>query len=100
MARPRIHPVGNKPQPFSLILEPAELAALRKIAGKERTSMGAIVRRAIHSVLFRANPALVDRIVEAELDGFLKRMGEKFPGAGMKGAKRGEFKKQIVKAIR
>ncbi|MEW5873994.1 MAG: hypothetical protein AB1752_02285 [Candidatus Zixiibacteriota bacterium] len=58
-----------------------------------------MVRGAIHAVRYRAKPELVDRMIEAELDGFLKRMGEKFMVAGLKGAKRSTFKKRIVKAI-
>lgn len=51
-------------------------------------------------MMYRANPELVDRMIDAELDGFLKRMGEKFPVAGLRGAKRSAFKKQIVGAMR
>lgn len=95
MPRPKLHPNKAPLQPFSLILEPSELDALRKIAGKEKTSVAAIIRRAIHKILYQANPELVDRMIEAEVDGFLKRVGKRVPLAQVQGAKGNALKYQI-----
>lgn len=86
MPRPKLYPKKAPVQPFSLILEPSELDALRKIADREKTSVAAIVRRAIHTVMYRANPEQLNRMVESEIDAFLNRVAEKFPPAWIGGA--------------
>ena len=93
------HP--RKPiQPFSLILQPAELDVLRKLAKKEGTSIGAIVRRAIHTVIAKRHPDFGKQIVEAEADAFLSGVAMRLPAGAITPAKRAAFRKQLVGALK
>ncbi len=91
MARPRSRVAGNKPFPFSLILQPEELRALRRIARKEGISAGAVVRRAIHTVIYRVHPDVVNRMIESEVDGFLDQLAQGFSFSLRTSAKRRAF---------
>lgn len=96
--RPRGTGRATPKQPFSLILEPDELSALKKIARSRRTSVAAIIRQALHTVVFRTNPELAKTAIENEVNSFLEHLGTKLPlGAG--GPKRARLKKQMVTGL-
>ena len=67
-------------QPFSLILNPDELAILRKMARKNGTSVAAVIRQALNTVIFQAHPELVKQGVERDVNEFLDRMSGRLPG--------------------
>lgn len=83
-------------QPFSLILNPDELSILRKMARKDGTSVASVIRRALHTVIFRTHPELAKTAIEREVDTFLDTMGTRFPSGLSKGTKRTQIKKQLV----
>jgi hypothetical protein len=92
-------PRGATPkQPFSLILEPDELATLKKMARQQRTSVAAIIRQALHTVIFRDNPGLAKSAIENEVNSFLDQLGNKLP-LGKSGARRSRLKKQMVTGL-
>jgi hypothetical protein len=81
-----------------LILDPDELTALKKMARAQRTSVAAIIRQALHTVIFRTNPELAKSAIENEVNSFLNHIGSKLPlGAG--GPKRARLKKQMVTGL-
>lgn len=87
-------------QPFSLILQPAELNLLRKLAGKEGTSIGAIVRRAIHTVIADKHPEFARQILESGADTFLSEVAMRLPAGAVTPVKRSAFKNQLIKSLR
>lgn len=92
-------PRGATPkQPFSLILEPDELSTLKKMARQQNTSVAAIIRQALHTVIFRTNPGLAKSAIENEVTSFLDHIGNKLP-LGKGGAKRARLKKQMVSGL-
>lgn len=92
-------PRGATPkQPFSLILEPDELATLKKMARQQRTSVAAIIRQALHTVIFRSNPGLAKSAIENEVNSFLDHLGNKLP-LGKGGARRARLKRQMVSGL-
>jgi len=92
-------PRGATPkQPFSLILEPDELSTLKKMAKQQNTSVAAIIRQALHTVIFRTNPGLAKTAIENEVTSFLDHIGNKLP-LGKGGAKRARLKKQMVSGL-
>jgi hypothetical protein len=92
-------PRGATPkQPFSLILEPDELTTLKKMARQQNTSVAAIIRQALHTVIFRTNPGLAKSAIENEVTSFLDHIGNKLP-LGKGGAKRALLKKQMVSGL-
>jgi hypothetical protein len=98
-AAPRRGPRGGTPkQPFSLILDPDELSALKKMARQQGTSVASIIRQALHTVIFRTNPELAKTAIENEVNSFLDHMGNKLP-LGQKGARRSRLKKQMVSGL-
>ncbi len=92
-------PRSKSIQPFSLILQPSELSALRKIADKNGTSVGAVVRLAIHTVVYRDYPERKRKMVEAEADTFLDQLAQRFPASILTSAKRKAFKNRLVKEL-
>ena len=100
-ARPAVKrgPRGATPkQPFSLILEPDELSTLKKMARQQNTSVAAIIRQALHTVIFRTNPGLAKSAIENEVSSFLDHIGSKLP-LGKGGARRARLKKQMVSGL-
>lgn len=101
--RRRVTRRGRKPagpkQPFSLILNPDELSILRKMARKDGTSVASVIRRALHTVIFRTHPELAKSAIEREVDSFLDNVGARFPSGIAKGTKRSQIKKQLVTNI-
>ena len=85
-----------KLMPFSMILQPEELSALRHIADKNGVSVAAIIRSAIDTIIFREYPERKKRIVEEEAEAFLERMSQRLPPSILTSAKRKEFKRQAV----
>ncbi|MEW5874614.1 MAG: CopG family transcriptional regulator [Candidatus Zixiibacteriota bacterium] len=96
--RPRGTGRATPKQPFSLILDPDELTALKKMARGQRTSVAAIIRQALHTVIFRTNPELAKTAIENEVNSFLDHMGSKLP-IGSGGPKRARLKKQMVTGL-
>ena len=89
---------GTPKQPFSLILDPDELTALKKMARQQGTSVASIIRQALHTVIFRTNPELAKTAIENEVNSFLDHMGNKLP-LGSTGARRSRLKKQLVTGL-
>jgi len=89
---------GTPKQPFSLILDPDELSALKKMARHQRTSVASIIRQALHTVIFRTNPELAKSAIENEVNSFLDHMGTKLP-LGQGGPRRTRLKKQLVTGL-
>ncbi|MBD3298857.1 MAG: ribbon-helix-helix protein, CopG family [candidate division Zixibacteria bacterium] len=89
---------GTPKQPFSLILDPEELSALKKMARQQGTSVASIIRQALHTVIFRSNPELAKTAIENEVNSFLDHMGNKLP-LGQTGARRSRIKKQLVTGL-
>jgi len=89
---------GTPKQPFSLILDPDELSALKKMAKQQRTSVASIIRQALHTVIFRTNPELAKSAIENEVNSFLDHMGTKLP-IGQAGPRRSKLKKQLVTGL-
>lgn len=58
---------GERKQPFSLILLPAELRLLRGIAKKEGSSVATVIRRAIDDMLLKKNPGLRRKLLENKI---------------------------------
>jgi hypothetical protein len=81
-------------QPFSLILQPAELSLLRKLARREGTSVAGIVRRAIHTVIGRVYPEFQGQMLESEANTFLDELATRYPRKMLSPPKRSTFKKQ------
>jgi hypothetical protein len=88
-----------KVQPFSLILQAVELHPLRKIAGKEGISIGAIIRRAIHTVIGHVHPDLGRKLLESETDAFLDSYAMRFPAGRITPAQRKAFKRRVAGAL-
>jgi hypothetical protein len=80
-----------------MILQPEELGALRKIARKEGVSVGAVIRRAIDTVINRLHPERRKRMVGLEAEAFLDRLADRLPASILTGAKRKAFKNRLVK---
>jgi hypothetical protein len=99
MSRLRSTTSPRKQQPFSLILEPDELSTLRKIARKEGTSVGAIVRRAIYVVIDRVYPERRQLMIEHEAEVFLNTLAQRYPESFLTAAKRRHFKRAAVKFL-
>ena len=92
-------PRGATPkQPFSLILEPDELSTLKKMARHQNTSVAAIIRQALHTVIFRSHPGLAKSAIENEVTSFLDHIGTKLP-LGKGGPRRARLKKQMVSGL-
>ncbi|GAB4323023.1 MAG: hypothetical protein Kow0074_14920 [Candidatus Zixiibacteriota bacterium] len=89
---------GTPKQPFSLILDPDELRALKKMARQQGTSVASIIRQALHTVIFRTNPELAKSAIENEVNSFLDHMGTKLP-IGQSGVRRSRLKKQLVTGL-
>jgi hypothetical protein len=85
--------------PFSLILAPAELNTLRKVADQRGTSVANVIRSALHQTIFKHHPDLAAKMLENEVDAFLARLSEKLPGGGPKGAAKARLKKQLVRGL-
>jgi len=86
-------------QPFSLILNPDELNILRKMARREATSVASVIRRALHTVIFKNHPDLAKHALEKEVDSFLEAMGARLPRGLGKGATRSRLKNQLVTGL-
>ena len=99
MARPPSKIAGNKPFPFSLILQPEELSSLRRIARKEGVAVGTIIRRAILAVIYQGNPELINRMIEADVEAYLDQLTQRFPASILTSAKRKAFKIRLVKEL-
>ena len=90
----------SKPKmPFSLILDPGELTILRTMADREGTSVAAVIRKALHTVIFKSHPDLARSAVENEVDSFLDAMGAKIPSGAARGARRAKLRKQLVSGL-
>lgn len=91
---------ASKPKmPFSLILEPGELGILRTMADREGTSVAAVIRKALHTVIFKSHPDLARTAVENEVDSFLDTMSAKIPSGAARGARRAKLRKQLVSGL-
>ncbi len=92
---------SRKPlMPFSLILQPDEMGVLRQIAGKEGSSMGAVIRRAIHTVIARVHPEFWARLLDAEANAFLDQLATRFPATLLTAQKRKRFSLQLAKGLK
>lgn len=98
---PRVNPTRKPPKilPFSLILEPEELRELRRLAQKEGTSIGALVRRAIGVVIEQRYPDRRRRMIEQEAEEFLNTLAQRYPDSFLTAAKRRQFKQAAVKYL-
>ncbi|HUU46504.1 MAG TPA: hypothetical protein VM118_12305 [Acidobacteriota bacterium] len=85
--------------PFSLILDPNELGILRKMALRENTSVASVIRRALHTVIFRSHPDLARNAIENEVDTFLETVGTKLPSGAARGARRARLRNQLVSGL-
>lgn len=99
MPRSRSNLTPGKLQPFSLILKPEEMNALRKIARRERTSVGGVVRRAIYVVIERIHPERRKLVVEQLAEEFLSSLSQRYPSSFLTPAKRSRFKRQAVRLL-
>ncbi len=94
---PRRRPTSNtRTQPFSLILDPSESTALRRIAKARNTSMGALVREVIATVLMASDPAYGRRIIERDVDRFLDQVSERLPIVKVDNSLRRRFKRLVT----
>jgi hypothetical protein len=92
--------VPNKPPtPFSLILAPAELAILRQMATRHETSVGGVVRDAIHTALFRTHPDLARQLAERETRAFLDSLTTLYPGLRLSPVRRARLQRRVVSAL-
>lgn len=85
--------------PFSLILDPGELGILRTMADRDGTSVAAVIRKALHTVIFKSHPDLARSAVENDVDSFLDAMGAKIPSGVARGARRDKLRKQLVSGL-
>jgi hypothetical protein len=85
--------------PFSLILAPSELGILRKMAARENTSVAAIIRRALHTVIFKSHPDLARNAIESDVDSFLDTVGNKLPTGVGGAARRTRLRNQLVTGL-
>lgn len=90
---------ANPKQPFSLILNPEELNILRKMARRENTSVAAVIRQALHTVIFRSHPDLAKHAIEKEVETFLDTVGARLPKGLAKGVKRSRLRNQLVTGL-
>lgn len=93
-------PTPKKLMPFSLILQPDEMKALRKIAGKEGVAIAVVIRRAIHTVIGQVHPEFKTRLLESEVEAFLGELATRYPGKMLSPAKRSAFRKQLAKSLK
>ena len=92
---------SRKPiQPFSLILQRDEWAALRRIADKEGVAIAAVIRRATHTVIGQVHPEFKGQMLESEANSFLDQIATNFPGKMLSPAKRSAFEEQVAKSLR
>lgn len=85
-------------QPFSLILNPDELNLLKKMALKEGSSVAAVIRSALHKVIFSTHPEMARSAIENDVESFLNHMGTKLAlKRGTVG--REKIKRQLVKGL-
>ena len=82
--------------PFSLILEPGELQILRDLADKENSSVAAVIRKALHTVIFKNHPDLARATIENEVESFLNSVDNKLPSGIGNAAKRAKLRKELV----
>jgi hypothetical protein len=85
--------------PFSLILTPAEMAILRKEAARQGTSVGGVVRGAIHAALFQTHPEMARQLAEKEAGAFLDALTTLYPGLRPSRVKRAQLQRRIVSAL-
>ena len=85
--------------PFSLILQPAELGLLRKIADHNSSSVAAVIKDALYKTIFKSHPGLAKSIVENEVDAFFDKLIAKLPGRGPTQAAKIKLKNQIVRGF-
>jgi predicted component of type VI protein secretion system len=103
MPKPRRHRRARasnprKPiQPFSLILQPAELETLRNIARKEGTSIGAVVRCAIYTEIAKTESDFGKQVLKSEANAFLDQLAQRYP---MSLANRKAFSRLVATAGR
>jgi hypothetical protein len=93
-------PSRKQLMPFSLIFQPEELKALRKIADKEGVAIAAVIRRAIHTVIGRVHPEFEVRLLASEANDFLDQLATRFPGKMLTPSKRRKFRLQLVKDLK
>ena len=98
-ARRTLNVRTKPPMPFSLILTPAEMAILRKEAARQGTSVGGVVRGAIHKVLFRTHSDFVRRMVSREVASFLNTLRARHPGTRVTTALRARIRKQVISSL-
>jgi len=98
-ARPAPTTKARPVMPFSLILTPQEMAILRKEAARQETSVGGVVRGAIHAVLFRTHPDFVRQMVNREVGAFFDSLQTRHLGAKVTPALRARIQRQIISAL-
>lgn len=100
MQRPRSARSSSAPpklMPFSMILQPEELSALRRIARSKNVPVAAVIRYAIDSIILKEYPDHRRRIVEKVTDEFLERLSQRLPSTILTPAKRSAFKRHALK---
>lgn len=85
--------------PFSLILDPGEMAVLRKMANKDDTSVANVIRAALNSVIFKNHPDLVRNAIASDVDSFLDSVGSKLPNGPVSGQRRTRMRNQLVAGL-
>ena len=97
--RPGPKPSGHVKRPFSIVLDARELKALKDIARKKNSSVAGLIRGAMNTVIFQANPKLAKSALEKDVDEFLNGIKGKLPmRARFDGRKKG-LRKDLVDGI-
>ncbi len=98
-ARRGRRPSGRVKKPFSIVLDEAELRALKEIARKQNSSVAGLIRGAMNAVIFQANPKLARTALEKDVDDFLDDIKGKLPMKGRFEGRRRRLKKSLVEGI-
>ncbi|MBI5866943.1 MAG: hypothetical protein HZB43_01405 [candidate division Zixibacteria bacterium] len=85
--------------PFSLVLSQEEMVVLRREAKLQGTSVGGVVRGAIHASLLRTHPELVRKMVHREVESFVASLRAHDPGTKITPALRARIQRQILSAL-
>jgi hypothetical protein len=75
------------------------MVVLKKMAKEDNTSVAGVIRKALHTVIFRTHPDLAIGVLEREVDTFLADVGSRLPQGGVKGAQRSRLKNRLVKEL-
>ncbi len=92
-------PSGRVKKPFSIVLDEAELRALKEIARKRNSSVAGLIRGAMNAVIFQANPKMARTALEKDVDDFLEDIKGKLPMKDRFEGKRRRLKKSLVEGI-